>query len=131
MHLQEFLLLIISCQKNKGLSLSSVISSITGLKQDGIICRIVDILFIFICFGGLSITLGVSVPLVTEIFCNVIGIQPSFIINFLIIVVISIVYSFSSYIGIQKECQNSRLEYKISYNFPCSSSCFWTNVIYN
>lgn len=89
-------------RKNKGLSLSSVISSITGLKQDGIICRIVDILFIFICFGGLSITLGVSVPLVTEIFCNVIGIQPSFIINFLIIVVISIVYSFSSYIGIQK-----------------------------
>ena len=89
-------------RKNKGLSLSGIISAITGLKANGIICRIIDVLFISICFGGLSITLGVSVPLVTEIFCNVIGIKPSFMINLLIIVVISVVYSFSSYIGIQK-----------------------------
>lgn len=89
-------------RKNNGLSLSSIFSSVTGFKQNGIFCRIVDILFIFICFGGLSITLGVSVPLVTEILCNVIGITPSFMINLLIIIIISIVYSFSSYIGIQK-----------------------------
>ena len=66
------------------------------------ICRIVDVLFIFICFGGLSITLGVSVPLVTEIFCSVVGITPSFIIKLLIIVVLSVIYSFSSYIGLKK-----------------------------
>ena len=89
-------------RKNRGLSLSGIISSITGLKQDGVICRIVDVLFIFICFGGLSITLGVSVPLVTEIFCSVVGITPSFIINLLIIVVLSVIYSFSSYIGLKK-----------------------------
>lgn len=89
-------------RKNEGLSLSSIISAITGVKQTGILCRIVDILFIFICFGGLSITLGVSVPLVTEILCDVIGITPSFMINLLIIIAISIIYSFSSYIGIQK-----------------------------
>lgn len=89
-------------RKNQGLSMSGIISAITGLKQNGIICRIVDVLFIFICFGGLSITLGVSVPLVTEIFCNVIGLQPSFIINLLIIVVLSVIYSFSSYIGLKK-----------------------------
>ena len=89
-------------RKNQGLSMSGIISSITGLKQDGIICRIVDVLFIFICFGGLSITLGVSVPLVTEIFCSVVGITPSFVINLLIIVVLSVIYSFSSYIGLKK-----------------------------
>ena len=89
-------------RKNKGLSLSGIISAITGLKQDGVICRIVDVLFIFICFGGLSITLGVSVPLVTEIFCNVVGIQPSFIMNLVIIIVLSVLYSFSSYIGLKK-----------------------------
>lgn len=89
-------------RKNQGLSMSGIISSITGLKEDGIVCRIVDVLFIFICFGGLSITLGVSVPLVTEIFCNVIGIQPSFIINLLIIAVLSVIYSCSSYIGLKK-----------------------------
>lgn len=89
-------------RKNKGLSLSGVIHAITGLKEDGIICRIIDVLFIFICFGGLSITLGVSVPLVTDVLCSVIGIPSSFWMNLVIIIVLSIIYSLSSYIGIQK-----------------------------
>ncbi|TQR12302.1 BCCT family transporter [Psychrobacillus soli] len=89
-------------RKNQGLSLSSIISSITGLKQNGIIGRIVDVMFIFICFGGLSITLGVSVPLVNEVLSNVLGIEPSFAMNIVLILIISIVYSLSSYIGLQK-----------------------------
>lgn len=89
-------------RKNQGLSLSSIISSITGIKQNGIIGRIVDIMFIFICFGGLSITLGVSVPLVNEVLSTVIGIKPSFMMNIMLILIISIVYSLSSYIGLQK-----------------------------
>lgn len=87
---------------NQGLSLSAIISAITGVKQTGIIGRIVDVMFIFICFGGLSITLGVSVPLVSEVLCSVLGITPGFSINLLLILIISAVYSFSSYIGIQK-----------------------------
>ena len=89
-------------RKNEGLSLSGVVSAITGLKPNGVICRIIDIMFIFICFGGLSITLGVSVPLVTHVLCDVVGITPNFGLNIAIIVIISIVYSLSSYIGIQK-----------------------------
>lgn len=89
-------------RKNSGLSLSGVISAMTGLKPTNVICRIVDVLFIFICFGGLSITLGVSVPLVTEILSAVLGITPSFSINLGIILVLSILYSFSSYIGLKK-----------------------------
>lgn len=88
--------------KNKGLSLSSVVSSITGIKQNGLIGRIIDVMFIFICFGGLSITLGVSVPLVSKVMSSVMGIEPSFVMNVVLIMVISVVYSFSSYIGIQK-----------------------------
>ena len=89
-------------RKNKGLSLSGMVNKITGLKQDGVVCRIIDVVFIFICFGGLSITLGVSVPLVTDVFCSVIGIQSSFAMNLTIIIALSVVYSLSSYIGIQK-----------------------------
>lgn len=89
-------------RKNPGLSMSGIISAITGLKQNGIVCRIIDVLFIFICFGGLSITLGVSVPLVTDVLCSVIGIKSSFAMNLGIIVLLSVVYSLSSYIGIQK-----------------------------
>ncbi|MGK7378121.1 BCCT family transporter [Planococcus sp. 1R117A] len=89
-------------RKNKGLSLSAVISSITGLKQNGIIGRIIDVMFIFICFGGLSITLGVSVPLVSHVLSEVIGITPSFSMNIFLILFISIIYSLSSYIGLKK-----------------------------
>lgn len=89
-------------RKNKGLSLSAIISSITGIRQNGMIGRIVDIIFIFICFGALSITLGVSVPLVTDVLCAVLGIEPAFWMNIVIILILSAIYSFSSYIGLQK-----------------------------
>ncbi len=89
-------------RKNKGLSLSSMVSEITGIKQDGIIGRIIDVMFIFICFGGLSITLGVSVPLVSQVLSAVMGIEPSFMMNIILILIISVVYSLSSYIGLQK-----------------------------
>lgn len=89
-------------RKNGGLSFSSVVSAMTGIKANGIIGRIIDVIFIFTCFGGLSITLGVSVPLVTQVICSVIGITPTFTMNIILIIVISIIYSFSSYIGIQK-----------------------------
>ncbi|WP_073050038.1 BCCT family transporter [Dethiosulfatibacter aminovorans] len=89
-------------RKNQGLSLSAMISASTGIKQNGFIGRLVDVMFIFICFGGLSITLGVSVPLVSRVLSSVIGIEPSFAMNVVLILVISVVYSLSSYIGIQK-----------------------------
>ncbi len=89
-------------RKNKGLSLSSMISAITGIKQNGVIGRIIDVMFIFICFGGLSITLGVSVPLVSQVLSAVIGVEPTFSMNVILIMVISVVYSLSSYIGLQK-----------------------------
>lgn len=89
-------------RKNGGLSFSSVVSSMTGIKSNGVLGRIIDVIFIFTCFGGLSITLGVSVPLVTQVVCSVIGIEPTFTMNIVLIVFISIIYSFSSYIGIQK-----------------------------
>ncbi|NGP46441.1 glycine/betaine ABC transporter, partial [Bacillaceae bacterium SIJ1] len=34
-------------RKNKGLSLSAMVSSITGIKQNGLIGRLIDIIFIF------------------------------------------------------------------------------------
>ena len=89
-------------RKNKGLSLSAMVSQITGIKKTGVIGRIIDVMFIFICFGGLSITLGVSVPLVSQVLSSVMGIEPSFMMNVVLILIISVVYSLSSYIGLKK-----------------------------
>lgn len=105
-------------RKNQGLSLSAVISSMTGINKSGFIGRLIDVIFIFICFGGLSITLGVSVPLVTEILASVLGIAPSFGMNVIIILIISVVYSLSSYIGLDKGMKNlSDLNMKIVIGF--------------
>ncbi len=89
-------------RKNEGLSLSAMVSASTGIRQKGIIGRIIDVMFIFICFGGLSITLGLSVPLVAEVLSSVLGIEPTFTMNIILIVIISVVYSLSSYIGLDK-----------------------------
>ena len=96
-------------RKNPGLSLSAVCTAILNKKNPGPIwkstCRVIDIIFIFTCFGRLSITLGVSVPMVSEILCSILGMTPSFGFNLAVIMIISAVFSLSSYVGIAKGMQ--------------------------
>ncbi|WP_163835339.1 BCCT family transporter [Spartinivicinus ruber] len=93
-------------RKNPGLSLSAVCSAVRGSKETTpmwrSLCRLIDTIFIFTCFGGLSITLGVSVPMVAEILASIVDIKPSFGMNLGIILFISAIFSLSSYIGIAK-----------------------------
>ncbi|WP_240375089.1 BCCT family transporter [Bacillus piscicola] len=89
-------------RKNKGLSLSSVIESITGFKANGVVGKIVDIIFIFTCLGGLSITLGLSVPLLSQAIASILGIEKTFTIDLVIIAVISVIFTLSAYLGIEK-----------------------------
>ena len=93
-------------RKNKGLSLSAVCTAVLNKQNTGpvwkVVCRSIDVIFIFTCFGGLSITLGVSVPMVAEIVCSIFKITPTFTTNVVLILVISVVYSLSSYVGIEK-----------------------------
>ncbi len=93
-------------RKNPGLSLSAVCTAIRGDKPVtplwSAICRVIDVIFIFTIFGALSITLGVSVPMVSEILSSLIGIEPTFNVNLVLILIISAFFSLSSYVGIQK-----------------------------
>lgn len=89
-------------RKNKGLSLSSVISDITGINSKGPFGKIVDIIFIFTCLGGLSITLGLSVPLLSQGIASILNIESSFTIDLILILIISIIFSLSSYLGVEK-----------------------------
>lgn len=89
-------------RKNKGLSLSAVIEAITGFKKEGPVGRVVDFMFIFTVFGALGITLGLSIPMVATGIAKVLGVQHNFMMNVAIVLAISAIYSFSSYIGIEK-----------------------------
>lgn len=93
-------------RKNPGLSLSAVCTAIRGDKPMtplwSTLCRVIDVIFIFTIFGALSITLGVSVPMVSNILSSLIGIEPTFNVNLVLILIISAFFSLSSYVGIQK-----------------------------
>ncbi len=93
-------------RKNKGLSLSAVCTAVLNKQNPGpiwtLVCRVIDVIFIFTCFGGLSITLGVSVPMVAEIVCSIFNLAPTFTTNVVLILIISVVYSLSSYVGISR-----------------------------
>ena len=93
-------------RKGKGLSLSAVCTAVLNKPNPGpvwaLVCKIIDVIFIFTCFGGLSITLGVSVPMVAEIVCSIFNVAPTFTTNVIMILIISVVYSLSSYVGISR-----------------------------
>jgi BCCT family betaine/carnitine transporter len=53
-------------------------------------------------FGSLSISLGLSVPMIGEAIAQLLSIKHTFVQDVAILLLISIIYSFSSYIGLDK-----------------------------
>jgi BCCT family betaine/carnitine transporter len=89
-------------RRNQGLSLSATFGSITGLGHHRWIGKIIDFVFIFTVFGGLSITLGLSIPLIARAVATAVGVQSSFGLELGIVLFVSVLFSLSSYIGIAK-----------------------------
>ncbi|WP_191567319.1 BCCT family transporter [Metabacillus idriensis] len=88
-------------RKNKGLSLGAVFEAVTGLKAKGV-GRIADLIFMLTCFGAISLSLGFGVPVISEGISLILGIENSFSLKVIMVLIVSAIYSFSSYIGIQK-----------------------------
>lgn len=94
-------------RKSGKLRLSLILKDILGEKiANDVVCKIIDIIFIFSAIGGLGITLGLSIPLVSMAITEVFGLSDTFSLRVIIVLAISILYSFSSYIGIAKGMQN-------------------------
>lgn len=89
-------------RNNRGLSLSAVFEAVTNREQGSFFGKIVDMVFIFTTFGGLSITLGVSVPMLAEGISRISGLENTFLMKVAIVLGISVVYSCSSYVGLEK-----------------------------
>ncbi len=89
-------------RRNKGLSLSATFMSITGLGRYKWIAKIIDFVFIFTVFGALSITLGLTIPLIGRSVATAMGFQTSFWLELGIVVFVSVLFSLSSFIGISK-----------------------------
>src|SRR5699024_10871345 len=89
-------------RNKKGLSLSSVTGEALGFNPKGTIGTIVDVIFVFGCLGGLSITLGLSLPLLSQAVASVLGIESNFYINIILVLLIFITFSVSSYFGVER-----------------------------
>lgn len=86
-------------RKNKGLSLASIIESITGFKSTGIVGRFIDLLFLLCMFGALTISLVLTAVTFTNILSGLTGIPNTFVTNAVIVLAVSVLFALSSYVG--------------------------------
>lgn len=101
-------------KRNKGLSLSAIcLSAFAG--RGGPMARravsgIIDVLFLFTCCTGISVALGLSVPMLTRLIALMFGLPVSFGLDLTVILLISAVFTISSYLGLASGMQTlSRL----------------------
>lgn len=73
-----------------------------GFKHKKKVGRLIDGLTILSIVGGMGVSLGVGVPLITAGIAKIFGIEPSFTINVVALLIIAAVFSLTSFIGIKK-----------------------------
>ncbi|MGL5239362.1 MAG: BCCT family transporter [Kluyvera ascorbata] len=86
--------------KSKGLNLSSLISSITGISDKGPLGKIIDLIFLFSTFGGLVLTTTITVGTVSVGLSTIFGFENTFGLKVILLAIITLTFSLSSYIGI-------------------------------
>lgn len=85
------------------LRVSAVCESMMGdFKYAKAIGKVIDVLTIFSIVGGLGVSLGLGVPLISAGLGAIFGIAPSFGLNAAIVLAIGVIFSLSSFIGIEK-----------------------------
>ncbi|MDP5292067.1 BCCT family transporter [Oceanimonas sp. CHS3-5] len=89
-------------RKNPQLKLSAVCESIMGRYYTTAVGKTIDTIFIFSCVGAMGITLGLSVPMVTEGIASLLGTKSSFGMNLGLMLAITALFTVSSYVGIEK-----------------------------
>lgn len=89
-------------RRKPGLNFSSVVKETTGLSTTGPVGKTIDVIFIFTTLGGLSITIALSLPLLTEGVAKVLGVDPNNYISVAIVAVVCLVFTTSSFLGLEK-----------------------------
>lgn len=64
--------------------------------------KLIDFFFVFCVVGGLSVTLGLGIPIISSGLGKVFGFEPTFIVNVIVTIAIAVLFTLSSYIGIDK-----------------------------
>ncbi|WP_420591649.1 BCCT family transporter [Bacterioplanoides sp.] len=87
------------------LRMSEACRGVLGGLVDGPLGRIIDIIVIFSIVGGVGTSLGLSVPLVSELFQRIFGFEDSFLLQMGILALWTIMIAWSVFNGLNKGIQ--------------------------
>lgn len=89
-------------KKRPSLKMSVALSGALGKYSEGWVGKLIDVLVIWSLVGGLGTSLGLGVPMVSAVVANIFGLQQTIVLDTIIVVLITIIYSSSAYLGLHK-----------------------------
>ncbi|SDJ28496.1 BCCT family transporter [Natribacillus halophilus] len=89
-------------RKERSLRISTACRGVLGKHADGLLGKGIDILVIWSLVGGLGTSLGIGVPMVSNVVSEIIGVEPTMLMNVLVLLVFTAIFSLSAYIGLYK-----------------------------
>ncbi|UIN54033.1 MULTISPECIES: BCCT family transporter [Pseudomonas] len=92
-------------RRNEGLSLSSVMQAITGLKAKGPAGRAIDLIFLLATFGGLVLTITLTTSTVSRGLADLLGLTDGFMLKAGLVILVTLVFSLTSFVGIASGMQ--------------------------
>ena len=92
-------------RKQPSLKISTACSGVLGKHADGWLGKVIDILVIWSLVGGLGTSLGLGVPMISSVIGEIFGIEQGLFLSIIIIVIWTILYCASAYMGLYKGIQ--------------------------
>lgn len=87
-------------RKMNFLSMSLIAEEMMGnFRFKKIIGRVIDLVVVFCTLGGLGVSLGLGFPVIAGGVQRVTGIEPNFLMQVIIVLVLALVFSLSSFVG--------------------------------
>lgn len=85
------------------LRVSAICEEMMGdFKYRKIIGKVIDVITIFSIVGGMGVSLGLGVPLISAGLGKIFGLEQTFALNAVIVIIIAAIFSLSSFVGIEK-----------------------------
>lgn len=90
-------------RKIDSLRISKICGAMLGdFKYRAPLEKVIDALVIIAIVGGLGVSLGLGLPLVVAGICKIFGIQATFTLNLVVLLIMAAIFTFTSFVGIDK-----------------------------
>jgi BCCT family betaine/carnitine transporter len=93
---------ILHVRKINILRLSEACRPLFGKLVDGVVGKIINVIFVFGLLGASATALGLAAPFVSELICKVTGFPHSTALDVLVLVIVCTIYGTSTYLGLKR-----------------------------